>query len=325
MTKYGLTLSSEEHAPAQLVEIAVAAEEAGFDFLSISDHFHPWTSVQGHSPFVWTVLGAIAQATDRIEVGVGVSCPIMRIHPAIYAQAAATTAAVFEDRFVWGVGTGEALNEHILGDRWPPAGERLEMLEEAIELIRKLWEGDDVTHRGTYFTVEDARLFDLPDHPVPLLVSAFGEQSARLAALSGDGLWTTGIPGDVIEAYHAAGGDGTIWSQLSLCWDVDRERALDRAHRVWANTGLPGQLAQELRTVEHMEQAMSLVTRDLISDSLPLGPDPEPILKSIAEAEDAGVDHVYLHQVGDPLDGFIDFWIESIRPRLSVPASSSGS
>ena len=320
--RFGYALSSEEHRPAGLVRNAAQAEEAGFEFALISDHFHPWVDAQGHSPFVWTVLGGIARETQRLEVGTGVTCPMIRIHPAIIAQAAATTADMFEGRFFLGIGTGENLNEHILGDRWPPADQRLEMLEEAIDLIRELWEGDDVTHEGTYFTVEDAHLFDLPNNPLPLLVSAFGEQSARLAARSGDGLWTTGVPGDVIEAYHAAGGDGPIWSQLSLCWDVDRERALDRAHRVWPNTGLPGQLAQELRTVEHMEQAMALVTRDSISDSLPIGPDAEPILKSIAEAADAGIDHVYLHQIGYPLDGFIDFWTESLRPRLAVGSAA---
>lgn len=317
MTKYGLTLSSEEHPPRHLVEIAVAAEEAGFDFLSISDHFHPWITEQGHSPFVWSVLGAIAHATEDIEVGVGVSCPIVRIHPAIYAQATATTALLLEDRFVWGVGTGEALNEHILGDRWPPADVRLEMLEEAIEVIRQMWKGEAFTHRGRHFQIEDARVFDVPDQPPPLLVSAFAETSAAVAARSGDGLWTTGVPSDVVDAYRSAGGQGEIWSQLSLCWDEDAERAAERAHRIWPNTGLPGQLAQDLRTVQHMEQATSLVTREQMEESLPLGPDPDPILTSIRDAEEAGVDHVYLHQIGDPLEGFIDFWSSELRPELA--------
>lgn len=317
MTKFGLTLSSEEHPPGQLVDIAVAAEEAGFDFLSISDHFHPWTTEQGHSPFVWSVLGAIAASTDQIEVGVGVSCPIMRIHPAIYAQAVATTALLFGDRFTWGVGTGEALNEHVLGDPWPTADVRIEMLEEAIRVVRMLWEGESITHRGDYFTVEDARIFDLPPNPPPIVVSAFGETSARLAAESGDGLWTTGIKTDVIDAYREAGGTGSVWSQLSLCWDEDRDKAIERAHRIWPNTGLPGQLAQDLRTVEHMEQAASLVGPEDIESSLPMGPDPEPMINSIEEAEDAGIEYIYLHQIGDPMQGFIDFWVKEIRPEVA--------
>lgn len=317
MTKYGLTLSSEEHSPAHLVEIAVAAERADFDFVSISDHFHPWIDEQGHSPFVWSVLGAIANATHEIGVGVGVSCPIMRIQPTISAHAVATTSLLLGDRLTWGVGTGEALNEHIHGDRWPPADVRLEMLEEAIHIIRRLWEGQSVTHRGHYYTVEDARIFDVPDPAPPILISAFGPRSAELAARAGDGLWTTGMKTDIIDTYRDSGGDGPVWSQLSLCWDPDQDTALDRAHRVWPNTALPGQLAQDLRTVEHMEQATQLVTPEVIQRSaLPLGPDPGPVLDAIAAAEAAGVDHIYLHQIGDPLNGFIGFWERVLRPKL---------
>lgn len=317
MTQFGLTLSSEEHPPSHLVEIAVAAEEAGFDFVSISDHFHPWISEQGHSPFVWSVLGAIANATHELKVGVGVSCPIMRMDPAISAHAVATTSLLLGDRFTWGVGTGEALNEHVHGDRWPPADIRIEMLAEAIQVIRRLWEGDSVTHRGRYFTIEDAQIFDAPNPPPPILVSAFGTKSAELAAEMGDGLWTTGVKRDVIDEYRSAGGEGPVWSQLSLCWDEDRETALERAHRVWPNTSLPGQLAQDLRTVAHMEQATQLVSReDIVQSDLPLGPDPEPILESIDQAEEAGIEFIYLHQIGDPMDGFIDFWKTDLRTEL---------
>lgn len=317
MTQYGLTLSSEEHAPNHLVEIAVAAEKAGFDFVSISDHFHPWVSEQGHSPFVWSVLGAIANATEELGVGVGVSCPIMRVHPAISAHAVATTALLFGERFTWGVGTGEALNEHVHGDRWPPADVRLEMLEESIDVIRRLWEGESVTYRGRHYIVEDARIFDLPDPAPPILISAFGERSAGLAARMGDGLWTTGVKKDVIDEYRSSGGDGPVWSQLSLCWERDRQSALERAHRVWPNTALPGQLAQDLRTVKHMEQAAQLVSlEDIEQSAMPLGPDPEPILQSVADAKEAGVEFIYLHQIGDPLDGFITFWETELRPHL---------
>jgi coenzyme F420-dependent glucose-6-phosphate dehydrogenase len=316
MTKYGLTLSSEEHPPGRLIELAQGAEEAGFDFVSISDHFHPWISEQGHSPFVWTVLGGIAQATETLEVGVGVTAPIMRIHPAINAHAVATTATLLEGRFTWGVGSGEALNEHVLGHRWPPADVRQEMLEEAIHIVRQLWTGESVTHRGSHYVVEDARIFDLPATLPPIVVSAFGPESARLAARIGDGLWTTGLKEDVIDTYRDEGGKGAIWSQLSLCWDPDRDTAIDRAHRQWPNTGLPGQLAQDLRTVEHFEQAVEMVGRSDIESSLPCGPDPEPTVESIRQARDLGIDHIYLHQIGNPLDGFLEFWQQEIRPSI---------
>lgn len=316
MAQYGLTLSSEEHEPQNLIETARTAEEAGFDFLSISDHFHPWITAQGHSPFVWSVLGAISQVTDTIEVGVGVSCPTVRIHPAINAQAVATTACLLEDRFVWGVGSGENLNEHILGDRWPPAHTRLEMLAEALAVIRRLWTEETVTHRGQHYVVEDARIFDRPDQPPPILVSAFAQESAQLAAEIGDGLWTTGLNEDIVDTYHRSGGDGPIWTQLTVSWDDDREQAIDRAHREWPNTGLPGQLATDLRTIQHMEEAVGMVDRADIASSIPCGPDPEPIIQVIKAAADMGADHVYLHQIGNPLDGFIQVWEKEIHPAL---------
>jgi G6PDH family F420-dependent oxidoreductase len=214
------------------------------------------------------------------------------------------------------VGSGEALNEHVLGDRWPPADVRLEMLEEAIEIVRKLWQGDSVTHRGRHYTVEDARIFDLPDQVPPIVVSAFGEKAVSLAARIGDGLWITGLDSDGIDQFREEGGKGPIWSQLSLCWDPDQATAVDRAFRVWPNTALAGQLAQDLRTVGHMEQAVEMVSPEDIEKAIPCGPDPGPIIDSIEEAAAIGVDHIYLHQIGDPTAGFIDFWREEIRPEL---------
>lgn len=316
MTSFGLTLSSEEHPPQHLVDTAVAAEEAGFDFVSISDHFHPWISEQGHSPFVWSVLGAISASTSSIEVGVGVTCPTFRFSPLLSAHATATTALLMDARFTWGVGSGESLNEHVIGTRWPPADVRLEMLQEAIEVIRLLWEGDSVTHRGKHYVVEDARLFDRPSQPPPLLVSAFADDSARLAATHGDGLWTSGANSDVIDAYRDAGGDGPIWAQLSICWDRSEEAARERAHRLWPNTALPGQLAQDLRTVQHFEQAVKNVSVDDVAADVLCGPDIRPVVEKAEKMIDLGVDHVYFHQIGDPLDGFIDVWREELRPAL---------
>jgi coenzyme F420-dependent glucose-6-phosphate dehydrogenase len=184
----GYALSSEEHTPAQLVRNARAAEEAGFGFGLISDHIHPWVDAQGHSGFVWAVIGAIAQATERFRIGTGVTCPMIRIHPAIIAHAAATCACLMPGRFFLGIGTGENLNEHVTGAKWPARDERVEMLEEAVEVIRLLWQGGYQTHRGKHYTVEDLRIFDLPDEPIPLAIAAMKPQAAELAGKIGDAL-----------------------------------------------------------------------------------------------------------------------------------------
>src|SRR3954468_11947469 len=208
MTAFGYTLSSEENGPRDLVAHAVRAEQAGFDFASISDHFHPWIGEQGHSPFVWSTLGAIAASTERIEVGTGVTCPIIRTHPGVVAHAAATTAGLFEGRFFLGVGTGEALNEHVFGARWPRPEVRREMLEEAVEIIRALFTGDTVDHRGRYYEVENARLFDPPNSPLPIIVSGFGTEAAELAGRIGDGLWSNSPDKDLVQTFERAGGSG---------------------------------------------------------------------------------------------------------------------
>lgn len=314
--RFGLTLASELHGPEDLVDLAVSAEDHGFDFVSISDHYHPWIREQGHSPFVWTVLGAIAARTERIEVGVGVTCPTVRIHPAILAQATATTASLLPGRFVWGVGTGEALNEQILGDPWPPAEERLAMLVEAIEIVRELWGGESTTYRGSFYLVEDATIFDPPPEKVPIVVAAFGESAAGVAADIGDGLWTTGTGEGVIERYRDGGGDGPVYSQITLCWSPDREEAVKTAHRLWPNTALPGQLAQDLRTPLHFEQAVELVTPKMIAESMACGPDLAPIVETAEQALEAGVDNLYFNQIGD-VEGFLGFWDEELQPALA--------
>src|SRR5438045_1614563 len=217
MTSFGYTLSSEEHGPNELVANARRAEELGFDFVSISDHFHPWVGEQGHSPFVWSVLGAIAATTERVGVGVGVSCPIIRIHPAIVAQASATTSLLFGDRFFLGVGTGEALNEHVLGHRWPRPEVRREMLAEAVAIIRRLWTGDTVDHHGQFYDVDNARLFDPPTSPPPIIVSGFGEAAIALAAEIGDGYWGHSPASDAITTFERHGGQGPRFAQLNVC------------------------------------------------------------------------------------------------------------
>src|SRR3954449_8437096 len=204
----GYAFSSEEHSPASLVGQARAAEEAGFGFGLISDHIHPWVDAQGHSAFVWSVIGAIAQTTDRFRIGTGVTCPTMRIHPAIIAHAAATCACLMPGRFFLGVGTGENLNEHVLGARWPAPDERLEMLEEAVEVIRLLWQGGEQTHRGRHYTVDHARIYDVPDEPPEIYVAAAQPLAAKLAGRVGDGLISVAPDDDVISAFEEGGGGG---------------------------------------------------------------------------------------------------------------------
>lgn len=314
--RYGYTLSSEEHTPRDLVANAQRAEAAGFDFVSISEHYHPWVSEQGHSPFVWSVLGAISHSTERVRVGVGVTCPIVRLHPAIVAQATATTSLLLGDRFVFGVGTGEALNEHILGHRWPRPEVRLAMLEEAVDVIRRLWSGETVDHHGSFYEVENARLFDPPESEIPIVVSGFGPKAVELAARIGDGYWGHSPDADVIERYTEAGGAGPRFAQLNLCWDRDAAEARRTAHRIWPNAGIQGQLSQDLPTWTHFESAAATVREEDAVASVPCGPEVEPVLASVRTFLDAGFDHLYFHQIGPDQAGFFAFWEHELQPAL---------
>lgn len=306
--RFGYTLSSEEHGPRALVDQAVRADASGFDFCSISDHFHPWVEAQGHSPFVWSVLGAVAQATDQLEIGVGVSCPTMRVHPVIVAQAAATVSLLSDGRFFLGVGSGEALNEHIFGDRWPAPEVRLGMLEEAVEVMRRLWSGETIDHEGQHYRVENARLFDPPDDTLPVIVSGFGRRSAELAARIGDGLWTSGSTSELIDHFHAEGGTGPRYGQIHVCVGSDVDECRGTVHEVWPNAAMPGQIPQELPTWTHFEQVASLVDIDAATDGIPCGPDPEPVLEAVRGYVDAGYSHVYLHQIGPDQGALFDLW-----------------
>ena len=316
--RFGLTLSSEEHDPRRLLDIAGLAEDSGFDFVSISDHFHPWLDEQGHSPHVWTMLGALAERTERVRVVVGVTCPIMRIHPVILAQSTATVSHLLGDRFTWGVGTGEALNEHILADRWPPAPERLEMLEESIELIRQLWTGEEVTFEGLYFRAENARIYDAPPTPIPVVMSAFGPKAAALAARIADGLWTTGGSSEGIERWRAEGGTGPVYSQIDVCVADDKDAALDTVHHVWRSSGVPGQLSQDLPTPAHFDMAASIVRREDLANEVLCGPDAGPIIEKAQKTLAAGADHVYFHQIGPDQEAFCELWRDELQSQLSA-------
>jgi coenzyme F420-dependent glucose-6-phosphate dehydrogenase len=313
----GYALSSEEHPPNDLVAAARRAEEAGMRFALISDHFHPWIDEQGHSPFVWSVIGGIAQATERLELGTGVTCPTIRIHPAIVAQAAATSAAMLEGRFFLGVGTGENLNEHIFGDHWPVPDERLEMLEEAIEVMRLLWQGGYQTHRGLHYTVEKARLYTLPKTLPPIAVAAAAPGAAKLAGRAGDAFVGVAPDKDVLDEFERAGGKGKPrYGQLTVCWAEDEGEAVKTAKRVWPTAGLKGDLNQELPLPEHFEQAAQNVREEDIAAAVVCGPDPQRYLEKIGEYEKAGYTHVYVHQVGSDQEGFFRFYERELKPKL---------
>jgi len=299
-----------------LLKQAQLAEAAGIESIWISDHFHPWLDDQGQSPFVWSVIGAIAASTDLL-VTTGVTCPIMRIHPAIIAQAAATSAVMLDGRFELGIGSGENLNEHVLGDRWPTIEERLEMLEEAVEVLRELWTGANTSHRGKHYRVEDARIYSLPDTPPKIVMSGFGPKSTALAARIADGYVTTSPDKKLVKKYRSAGGNGTIDGALKVCWGSDRDECAKLAHRLWRTSGLPGQLAQDVRTPAVFEQAAELVSVESMAQHMPCGPDVEPIVSAAKEYVDAGFDRVYLTQVGPEQEEFFDFFGKELVPALA--------
>ncbi|HET7572882.1 MAG TPA: TIGR03557 family F420-dependent LLM class oxidoreductase [Gaiellaceae bacterium] len=315
MPELGFALSSEDHPPNDLVRQAVLAEEAGFSFALVSDHFHPWLDAQGHSPFVWATLGGIAQATERIRVGTGVTCPTIRIHPAIVAQASATVACMMPGRFFLGVGSGEQLNEHVTGARWPLPEERLELLEEAIEVIRALWEGGEVTHRGPHYTVDHARLYTVPADPPELYVAAAGPQAAELAGRAGDGLISTSPDDEVVSRFEQAGGAGPRIGMMHVAYDEDEEAALERAHRLWPNTALKGPEGQEFPRPTDFEKAVAMVEPADVAETTPHGPDPEPYLEQIRAFEQAGFTHVYIHQIGENQADFCEFAKRELLPR----------
>jgi coenzyme F420-dependent glucose-6-phosphate dehydrogenase len=317
MAEYGYALSSEEHGPRALVENARKAEEAGFTFALISDHFHPWTDSQGQSAFVWSVIGGIAMQTERLRLGTGVTCPTIRTHPAIIAQAAATAEAMMPGRFFLGVGSGENLNEHILGDRWPEADVRIEMLEEAVEVIRLLWQGGQQSHHGKHYTVENARIYTLPDPPPPIYVAAAGPKAAELSGRIGDGFIGVAPESETIEKFESIAGAGKPkYGQITVCWAEDEKAAKKTLYDIWPNAGIKGELSQELPTPAHFEQAAQMVTPDELAESLPVGPDTAQYLDSIRQYADAGYTHIYVHQVGQDQDGFFRFWQEELAPKL---------
>jgi coenzyme F420-dependent glucose-6-phosphate dehydrogenase len=316
----GYAISSEEHRPRKLVALAQQAEASGFSFALISDHYHPWVDQQGQSPFVWTVIGGIAHATERLRLGTGVTCPTMRIHPAILAQAAATAADMLPGRFFFGVGTGENLNEHILGDHWPPVDVRREMLDEALEVIRLLWQGGSRSFEGAFYTVENARIYTLPDELPPIYVAAAGPETAGLAGLIGDGLISTVPKANLVQAFDEMGSsrDRPHYGQLTVCVAEDEAEARKIAHKYWPNAGLKGELSAELPLPAHFEQAVQLVTEAAVAEEVLCGANRDRHLAKIHEYVEAGFDHIYVHQIGPDQETFFRFYEREIIPNMEA-------
>ena len=318
MVQLGYALSSEEHTAQALVQHTRRAEEVGFSFALISDHFHPWLDSQGHSPFVWSVLGAMAHVTQTLRIGTGVTCPIIRTHPAIIAHATATIATMMPGRFFFGVGTGENLNEHITGERWPPFDIRAQMLEESLEIIRLLWQGENSSYYGDYYTVENARLYSVPDVPPPIMISATAPKIAEITGRIGDGLINTSPDPEVVKIFEQ-GGDKQRpkYGQMTVCWAQDEGQAIKTAHKLWSIAGLKGTLTQELPTPSDFEKAGEMVREEDIAQSVICGNDPRRHLDAVQEFIKAGYDHVYVHQVGPDQEGFFQFYQRHILPEFS--------
>lgn len=316
MVEMGYFLSSEEHGPLELAHQAQLASDAGMSSVWISDHYHPWLDEQGQSPFVWSVIGAIA-ATTPLRVTTAVTCPTMRIHPAVIAQAAATSAVMLEGRFELGVGTGENLNEHIFGDAWPVTDQRLAMLEEAVDVIRLLWAGEETTHRGHHYTVENARIYTLPDAPPPIVMSGFGPKSTELASRIADGYASTSPTKELVDRYRAAGGKGQASAGVKVCWGANREECAKLAHKLWRTSGVPGELSQELRSPALFDQAASLVTVEQVAEAMPCGPDLDLIVAAVQKYVDAGFDRVYINQIGTNQAEFFSFFARELVSALA--------
>ena len=316
----GYFLSCEEYAPADLIEQAVLAEKAGFDALWISDHFHPWNDEQGQSAFVWSVIGALAQVC-KLPVTTAVTCPTMRLSPVITAQAAATSAVLHEGRFRLGVGTGEALNEHIHGDAWPGAEVRREMLVEAVEVMRRLWTGEVVDHRGQHYTVDNARIYTLAQRPPEVWVSGFGPAATRTAGEIGDGYITTSADGELLELFRETSGGKPAAVGFKTAFAPTEDEGVDHAHRLWSTSGVPGELAQILPTPRHFEQAAQLVTKEMSRDSMVCGPDLDRHIESFQEYVDAGFEEIYVANIGPHYRGMIERFGAEVLPAVRERAA----
>ncbi|MBF6084668.1 TIGR03557 family F420-dependent LLM class oxidoreductase [Nocardia cyriacigeorgica] len=319
----GYKLAAEAFGPEELIRQAVQAEAAGFDFVEMSDHFHPWLDNQGHSCFAWSALGAIAARTERIGIATGVTCPIIRYHPAIVAQAAATLALISQGRFILGVGSGERLNEHVVAKEFPPVAVRQDMLREALEIIRLLWRGGYQSYDGRYLSISDARVFDLPESPPPIAVAAGGPEAARIAGELGDGLFATAPEARIVDDYRAAGGTGPRYAEVGMAWAPDEQSAAKAAHETtrWSVTGW--KVMSELPNPVNFAAATTTVRVDDIREAMVCGSDPARYLEVAQNYVDAGYDHLVMQNAGPDPDGFIDFYRRELdKPMRELVAQS---
>jgi G6PDH family F420-dependent oxidoreductase len=316
MLKLGYKLMSEEHGPKALVENARRAEQVGFDFAAISDHFFPWLDEQGHAPFAWSVLGAVAEATEGMGLMTAVTCPSMRYHPAIIAQAAATLAILTDNRFTLGLGSGERLNEHVVGLGWPGIAERHERFSEALDIILGLLSGELTDYRGSYLTLDTAKLYDLPTKKLPVVVAAGGPQAAKLAAEKAHGLMATTAEKELVDAYRTSGGTGPRYAEVSLCAGKSEEAAKETAHKYfrWAVTGWPVQA--ELPDTKGFKAASSHVAPETVAKQITCGPSPKRHLEAIQKYIEAGFDHIVLTQIGTEQEYFLNMFERDLAPAL---------
>lgn len=314
---YGYTLFCENNDPKSLVEQAVMAEQAGFDFLVISDHYHPWLPEHQHSGFAWSILGAVAQATSSIKLATMVTCPIMRYHPAIIAQAAATIAVLSDGRFTLGLGAGERLNEHIVGGGWPAVHERHQMLHEAIELIRQLWKGEYTFYQGEYYCVEDAKIFDLPASPIDMFVAAGGKNAATLAADLRTGLCATEPSKDIISTFAQKGGNPeNTWAQTVISWAPDEQSGLKTAHEQFRFAAGGWKVQAELPNPINFDAATKNVRPEDLAESISAGPHASVHAKAVKKYLDAGYRNMAVVYPGEDKAGFMKFWQQELRPQL---------
>ncbi|MEU4774542.1 TIGR03557 family F420-dependent LLM class oxidoreductase [Micromonospora sp. NPDC023644] len=314
--RIGYKLASEGYGPQEIIRQAVRAEQAGFDFVEMSDHFHPWLDTQGHSSFTWSVLGAVAAKTERIGLATGVTCPTVRYHPAIIAQAAATMALVSDGRFTLGVGAGERLNEHVVGQGFPSVRGRHERLREALEIIRLLWQGGYRSYEGRHLQLEDARIFDLPQTPPVIAVAASGRSSATMAAELGDGLFVTEPKASIVEHYRQAGGDGPRYAEVPMAWATDEEQAVRAVLETsrWMVTGW--KVMSELPNPVNFDAASAYVEERHVRELFSVGPDPAAHVAAVRPYLEAGYDHIVLQNAGPDPDGFLDFFADDLAARL---------
>ena len=301
----GYKIATEAFGPKEVVEQAVAAEEAGFDFVELSDHFHPWLEEQGHSGFTWTMLGAMAARTSRIGLATGVTAPIIRYHPAVIAQAAATTQILSDNRFTLGIGSGERLNEHVVGAAWPAVRIRHHMLREALEIINLLFQGGYQSYEGEYLTLEDARIWDLPEQLPVIAVASGGPGASKLAAKYGGGLFATEPKKELVDAFAEHGGTGPKYAEVPMSWAQTEDAAVEAALEMsrWSLTGWP--VMSELPNPVNFDAASSTVDADDIRGQFSVGPDLDLHVQQAQPYVDAGFDHIVLQNTGPDPDGFM--------------------